>query len=992
MRLTGTIALACLILVLGEQRAHAQQPAPSQARSVKIVVFEPSPQPFTLEELDRFTGIKAGQPYSAGRIRAAIQNLFSTGRYADIAVDAVDSAEGVVLKFITEPSYFVSQVLVTGAKDPPNEGQLSGAAKLQLGTEFRESSIQPAIDNMQDRLRANGFYRAAIRPQIKRDPLTQQAHITFHVDAGQRARFDGIQLAAPLPAAFSTERAVIRATHWQRLFGIMGWRTATENRVRAGLDGIQNSFQNRDLLLSRVTLQRLEYHDLTNTITPHLDLDPGPRVLLRARGEKISRGRLKEFVPIFQERSVDRDLLVEGRRNLLEYFQSQGYFDAQVGFELLPRQKDQQIVEYVLAKGERHRLAALEIQGNRYFDEKTIRERLAIAPMTFLRYRRGRYGQKMLDRDIDSIRALYRSNGFPEAVVIPRIVNGYKGKQSDISVTLDIAEGRQWFVKNLVIDGIPDEDRAGLETELSSLEGQPFSETNIFADRDTVLSYYFNRGYPDAAFEWSLDAQDPEQPTRIRVKFNVRTGRRHYVKDVLVTGLSITNPKIVDDRIRFSKGEPLADASLADTQRRLYDLGIFAKVQVAVQNPGGNEDNKNVLYQLDEARRYSVNGGFGAEIARIGGGTSFNAPAGGAGFAPRVLLGVSRINFLGLGHTISLQTRASNIQQRVLLSYFAPQFQNRENLNLTIIGLFDSSRDVRTFAARRLESSIQLGQRLSRANSMQYRYAFRRVGVDQNSLNINPQLIPLFSQPTLTSIFSTTFIQDRRDDPLDAKRGIYNTVDFGFSSAAFGSRASFLRLVARNASYHRLNPHLTFARSFNFGIIQRTGEEVDIPLPERFFSGGSFSHRGFPNNQAGPRDDVTGFPLGGNALLMNSLELRFPLVGDNLGGVLFHDAGNVYSEFKKISFAYSQKQRPRDFDYMAQAIGLGFRYKTPIGPLRVDFGFSPNAARFGGFTGTRDELLRCAGPATVDPTRPRCSSVPQRINPFQFHFSLGQAF
>ena len=86
-------------------------------------------------------------------------------------------------------------------------------------------------------------------------------------------------------------------------------------------------------------------------------------------------GKLKEFVPIFQERSVDRDLLVEGRRNLLEYFQTQGYFDAQVGFEILPRQKDEQIVEYVLSRGERHRLVFLDIKGNRYFDQKTIRER-----------------------------------------------------------------------------------------------------------------------------------------------------------------------------------------------------------------------------------------------------------------------------------------------------------------------------------------------------------------------------------------------------------------------------------------------------------------------------------------------------------------------------------------------------------------------------------------------------------------------------------------
>ena len=977
------MALACRGLT------HAAPAVPSfEGRPIKVVVFDPSPQPFTIEELDRLIGIKAGETLKQSQIRIAIQNLFSTGRYADVTVDAEDQPDGIVLKFITEPTYFVGQVIVTGAKDPPNEGQLSGATKLQLGTEFRESLMQSVVENMQERLRANGFYQATIRPEVVRERNTQQARISLHVDTGQRARFDGLKLAG---APTLTEDAIIRATHWKTIFGIAGWRTATEARVRSGLEGVQRTYQNRDLLLSRVTLQRLEYHDLSNSITPHLSIEPGPKVLLRARGEKISRGRMKEFVPIFQERSVDRDLLVEGRRNLLEYFQSQGYFDAQVGFELLPRQKDEQVVEYVLARGERHRLAFLDIKGNKYFDQKTIRERLAITPATFLRYRRGRYGQKILDKDIESIRNLYRTNGFREAEVIPRIVNGYKGKPSDISVTLEINEGRQWFVKKLEIEGVPAADRENLLNELSSLEGQPFSESNIFSDRDAVLSYYFNRGYPDAAFEWNLTAVE-DVPTQMLVRFLVRTGRRQYVKDVLVSGLNITKPQLVNDRIRFSKGEPLADSSLADTQRRLYDLGIFAKVQVAVQNPGGNEDSKNVLYQLDEARRYSVNGGFGAEIARIGGGTSFNSPAGGAGFSPRVLLGVSRINLFGLGHTISLQTRASNIQQRVLLSYFAPQLLSSENLNLTVIGLFDSSRDVRTFAARRFESSIQLGQRLTRANSMQYRYAFRRVGVDENSLNINPQLIPLFSQPTRTSIFSTTFIQDRRDDPLDAKRGVYNTLDFGFSSSAFGSNASFLRLVARNATYHRVNSNVTFARSFNFGIIQRLGDATEIPLPERFFSGGSFSHRGFPNNQAGPRDDVTGFPLGGNALLMNSLELRFPLIGDELGGVLFHDAGNVYSSFKAISARYSQKQNPRDFDYMAQAIGLGFRYKTPIGPLRVDFGYSPNAARFSGFAGTRDQLLLCAGPSTVDPTRPRCSSVPQRITPFQFHFSLGQAF
>ena len=975
-------ALLFLTIAAGGGIAHGAIP---EGRAIRFVGFQPAAQPFTDDELAAITQIKPGSPYSLRSVRTAIQKLFATGRYVDIVVDAREDSEGVDLTFQTEAAYFVSRVTVNGAKDPPNEGQLSGSTKLQLGAPFQDSDMQPALDNMQERLRANGFYQASILPEVIRDPLRQTAQIAFLLDPGKRAHFDGVNVAGSTNAL--SYNALIRATGWKRFFGLMGWRTVTEARVRNGLDHVQEYFQDQDLLLSRVSLQRLEYKQKSNTVTPHLHIEPGPKVELRASGEKMSRGKLRQFVPIFQERSLDRDLLVEGRRNLLEYFQSQGFFDAQVGFELLPKQGDKQVVEYVLARGVRRRLANLDIVGNQYFDDSTIRERLSITPATLIRYRRGRFSQKLLDRDIESIQALYRSNGFREVEVQSTIVDAYGGKANDIGVTLQIAEGRQWFVEKMDFEGPTPDQLAYFQTALSSLEGQPYSEVNVLADRDTVLGYYFNLGYPDAVFEWSAVEEDQ----RVRLRFTVRPGKRQYVKDVVVSGLNVTRPKLVDDRIRFAPGDPLSDSSLADTQRRLYDLGIFAKVQVAVQNPDGEEERKTVLYQLDEARRYSVNAGIGAEIARIGGGTSFNAPAGGAGFAPRVLLGVSRLNFLGLGHTVSLQTRASSIQQRALLSYFAPQFQNSENLNLTFIGLFDNSRDVRTFTARRLEGSIQLGQRLSRANTLQYRYAFRRVTVDENTLNINSQLIPLFSQPVRTGIVSTTFIQDRRDDPLDAKRGIYNTLDFGFAARVYGSSTSFLRLVTRNATYHRINQNLTFARSFNFGVLSRTGGEAGIPLPERFFSGGSFSHRGFPNNQAGPRDDVTGFPLGGNALLMNSLELRFPLIGDSLGGVLFHDAGNVYSRVGAISFRYSQRNS-QDFDYMAHAVGFGVRYKTPIGPLRVDLGYGPNSARFNGFVGTRDELLRCAGPGTVDPTRPVCATVPQRINQFQFHFSLGQAF
>ena len=463
------------------------------------------------------------------------------------------------------------------------------------------------------------------------------------------------------------------------------------------------------------------------------------------------------------------------------------------------------------------------------------------------------------------------------------------------------------------------------------------------------------------------------------LEFKVNPGVREFVRSVLVNGLNRTDRDLVNQRISVASGDPLSQTRITESQKRLYDLGIFAKVNAALQNPDGEESSKYVLYSVEEARRYAINLGFGAEIARIGGGTTtLDSPAGATGFSPRVSIGVTRLNFLGLGHTVGLQTRVSTLQQRALFTYLAPQFEGDKNLSLQFAGLFDISKDVRTFSSRREEGSVQLGFKLSKAKTFQLRYTFRKVNIIGTPL-VTPELIPILSQPVRVGLIGASFIQDRRDDPTDAKRGVYNTLDASFATKVLGSQTGFGRVVARNSTYHRLNKTLTLARSTYFGTIQRYAGLADIPLAERFFSGGSSSHRGFPDNQAGPRDLETGFPLGGNALLMNSVELRFPLIGDNIGGVLFNDMGNVYSSLGNLSLRFSQRDRS-DFDYAVQSFGFGIRYRTPVGPVRVDLSLSPNSPHFYGFKGTYDQLIFGGG-----------TQVLQRINVFQFHFSLGQA-
>ncbi len=956
---------------------------PFEGKTVSSIVFDPVNQPLESQELARVIPFKTGDKLSASAVRSAIEALYATGRYADIAVDVSGAPDNsVAVRFQTELNYFIGRVSVEGASDPPNPGQVVTASKLQIGTLYSAGDLRQSIEDIQSRMRANGLFKATVAPQTTLEPRIEQVNIDYRIAPGPRARFDGVKIEG---APERPIESILRSTRWRRLL-VGPWKPLTESRLQSGIENVRSSYQKQDRLLAKVVLSALDYNDETNRVTPTLAIDAGPVVKVRAQGAKLSRGKLRQLLPIYQERSVDRSLLMEGRRNIVEYFQSQGYFDVSADFDALPVENGSQTILYTINRDQRHKMVALDIEGNRYFNNDTIRERMYVTPATWLRFRHGRYSQRYLDRDISAIEDLYQSNGFREVKVTANVDDDHKGVVGNIGVGIRVAEGSQWFVDGLQLDGVTEEDRDYLLSVIHSQPGQPFSDANVANDRDTILTYYFNRGYPDATFDWT--EKTVEGQTRVNLHFTVNPGRRVFVRDVITGGLQTTNQGLVTNRIRFGPGDPLSQARIFDTQRRLYDLGIFAKVQTALQNPDGNEDRKYVLYQMEEARRYSFTTGFGAEVARIGGGvTSFDAPAGAPGFAPRVSLGLSRINFLGLGHTVSVQTRFSTLQQRALFSYYAPQFQSSERLNLTFSTLFDNSRDVRTFAARRVEGSVQLGQKLSRANTVQYRFTYRDVFVDQNSVKITPQLIPILSQSVRVGLLSTTFIQDRRDDPLDARRGVYNTVDLGVSTKAFGSQSSFGRALVRNATYHRISRDLTFARTTTFGVIDRFGGLPEIPLPERFFSGGSTSHRGFPDNQAGPRDMTTGFPLGGTALLLNSLELRFPLIGDNLTGVFFHDAGNLYASVRDISFRVRQRDLA-DFNYMVHAAGFGIRYRTPVGPIRVDLALSPNSPRFRGFQGSREDLLTCApptGPVT-------CTTVNQRINVFQFHFSLGQAF
>ena len=978
-----------LLLAAAQPAALLAQYQKYEGMNVAEIRFEPAAQPLETGEIREILPLKAGQPLRIAEVRAAVERLFATGRYADIQVDARPSPNGVAIVFLTRNSWFVGDISAVGhISAPPNPGQLENAARLDLGAPFSDALIQEAVTGQRRLLESNGLYSAEIRPTL--DFLTgggfQQVNVRFDVKSGPRASFG----APVLTGDFQMDPAKILTALKFRRWMVHSWKPVTETRLRQGLDGVRALYQNENRLEAKISLESIRYDAASNSAIPTIRIDAGPRIVLNPVGAKLSERQLRRYVPVFEEHAVDHDLLVEGARNLRDYFQSQGYFDAQVQFKEQRISNDQASVDFLIVTGARHKLVYIGIGGNKYFDTPSIRERMYLQTAAFLQFPHGRYSEHLLAQDEDAIVSLYQANGFRDVKVSHRLVDGYRGRPGEIAVFLDIAEGPQTLIASLHVEGVERLDKAGILSQLSSVAGQPFSEFSVAVDRDAILAQYFEKGFPNATFEWS--AKPAAERGRVDLLYTIREGRDQVVRQVVATGYKTTRPGLIDSNLTLKPGDPLSPTAITDAQRRLYDLGVFSKVDAAIQDPDGETTSKYVLYNMDEARRYSLAVGLGAELGRIGGCRNcLDAPAGATGFSPRISFDISRNNLWGVAHSISLRTRASTLDQRVLLNYSWPRVGLNPDFNISFTGLYEDSRDVRTADFKRAEGSAQLSQRLSRATTLFYRLTYRRVSV--SNLKVTEFALSQLLQPVRVGMPSLNLVQDRRDDPVEPHKGVYTTLDLGLASHAFGSQRNFTRFLARNASYYSLGRKLVLARSTEFGDIRPfnyQGSTLDaIPLPERFFGGGNTSHRGFPENEAGPRDIGTGFPLGGTAVLFNQTELRFPIIGENIGGALFHDFGNIFSDLKSMSFRTSQRD-VQDFDYMVHAVGLGVRYRTPVGPLRLDLAYSVNPPYFYGFKGTLQDLLN----AGVDPCNPniggRCQV--QSVGHFQFFFSIGQTF
>lgn len=1009
-----TLAVFCALVALPAPPQTNQSTAPAAAQS------DVSNQSGTLAkyEGETVTGIdfrgatgidtatlrslivqKDGQPLDRDKLRASIEALYATGRFATLQVEAEaepGAHKQLRLVFIVTQNYFNGAITADGTpqKGNPKSNQLIAASQLDLGAVFSEDKAVSSIERMKKIFADNGYYQATVTYTLEPNVNDSQMAIHFHATPGPLARIGNVTIQGDTGIPPDQVRSLTKLK--------AGNKVVAEHVTRA-LERLRKHYQKNDHLEAQVSLIDRQYHAGTNQLDYVFQVDQGPTVSITTEGEGVSKGQLKKLVPVYQENSVDDDLLNEGRRNLRDYLQTKGYFDAAVEVQRHPVTDQNHLnIVYVIDPGIRHKLVSVKVEGNTYFDTSTIRERMAVEPSSLI-LPNGRFSQRLLTDDVTSIKYLYQANGFLDIKVSGDLQDNYKSKKNEMQIVIKIDEGPQTLVNELKVEGANSTTPEELLPRLSNLKGQPFSEASVVNDRDAITYYYYDRGFPNVQFE-SAATPVAGVPQRMDVVYKITEGQRVFVNRVLVSGLKYTRPYVVDRQMRIHDYDALSQSRMVDSQRRLYSLGLFNEVNMAVQNPEGQEPSKDVLFNIQEAKRWTFRYGGGIEFATGNIPTTSN-PQGATGVSPNAVLEITRLNLFGRDQTFSIRGRYGLLTRRGLATYESPHLFHRENWRIIVSALYDNTADVNTFASERLEGALQAEQRYNRFTTLIYGLTFQRVAIDPNSLVIDPTLIALYSKPVFIAMPTFTMLRDRRDDPINPKKGSYNAMNLGLATSALGSQTNFGRILLDNSTYYTFKKKWVIARRTQIGIEKPYGtnnfidisklppntlpeEATQIPLPELFFAGGSNSLRSFSINQAGPRDEQTGYPIGGQGLFVNNIELRtppvqLPFVGNNLGFVFFHDMGNVFDTANHIISGMLTFNQPsiadcsaRDsktlcnFSYDSQAIGMGIRYKTPVGPVRFDLGYAVNATRYPVHDENETQSLR-------------------RIN---VYFSIGQTF
>jgi outer membrane protein insertion porin family len=959
----GVIVSVIFILLIDilANRAAAQDNQPAtydgfEGRTVSKVDIARSPV-MNVEVFRSLIQQKAGEPFSMAAIRDSVAALQKTKLFSQVQVKVEPEQTGLDVTFLLQPAFYVGMIFFPGASALSYPRMLQ-AVNIPEQTPFVEDLVTNGKGGLLELFRHDGFFEAKVDPETQRDEKHLVVNLTYHTTLGERAKIGDLTFQGATEKEAAEMRAALNSL-WAKVKGgsLKRGQPYTQARITKSLDYLRQRLQKSGHLTPIVRLAPPSYDASTRRAHLTFEVQPGPLVSIRVNGAHVWKRTLRKLIPIYEENVVDRELADEGGRNLVSYFQSKSYFDVRVDAHF-DQKPDSISVVYDVHKGSKHRVQEVHFEGNHYFDDKELEAHVPLKKAHLL-LSRGKLSNDLVRKSVASLTNLYKNEGFAKAKVEPQV----RDHEPQIDVTFRIFEGEQDRVNALQVVNAQDQPMQPMTRRpLNLAPGKPYSRKLLEDDRSQILADYIDHGYLNAHFD-STATPAPENPHLINVVYKIDPGPLARIGEVALMGTQRAQPKflrkITDSNVK--EGQPLSEGRLLSSESDLYNLGIFDWANISPLRPIEGQEYEEVLVKVHESKRNVLDFGVGFEaMPRTG-----NIPVGAVAlpglppislgnrfrtsqqsfFGPRFSFQYARRDLRGRAETASLGVLYSRLDQRGSANYSDPRFRGSSWASLySISGERTTENPIYTAVLGQASWQVEKFLDAKHTKTVRLRYSFQRTNLSNITI---PELVLPQDQRVRTSTFSVEFVRDTRDQPLDAHHGIYQTATFGVTPTALGSSSDFTRFLGQTAFYRPIRPWLIWANNFRIGLASPFANSF-VPLSERFFSGGADSLRGFAIDGAGPQRPVTvcsnpsdpstcsliSVPVGGHMLAIVNSEARFPIpLKSGLGGVVFYDGGNVYSNINLHQFV----------SHYSNSIGFGFRYHTPVGPVRIDIGHLLNA-------------------------------------------------
>ena len=917
---------------------------------------------------------RKGEPFSRDKVYKTVDALKATGKFKEVQVQVDPEAEGVRVLLILEPAIWFGMFEFPGAERFAYS-RLVQVANFPPQAPYNIDDVERDRQSLLTFFRQEGYFQAEVAPETKVDDKHGLANVFFHVTLKQKAKFGDVILADATPEQAAKLQHALQ-TIWARGRGaaIRPGKPYRRSTLNKATNYLQSQLAKEDLLAAQVKLQGAEYHADTNRADIHLEVKTGPPIHVRVEGAHLYPWTRKSLLPFYQGIGVDDESIQEGRQALLSYFQAKGYFDAAVDAKSTTGTSGNTIV-YTIAKEKKHKVTDVRLAGNKQISGGELVPHIAVEKKHFLSV--GKFSDKLVRTSVKNLQAVYQSQGFSSAKVTSKVENG----GGDIRVSFQVQEGPRNIVNSLQIEGadtFPQTSFAPNGLKLGA--GKPYSQALVEADRANIVAQYLKAGYLTSSFRQTAKVVSKDDPHHINVVYHIYEGPQVFAGDIVTLGREHTQQRLIDEDVSSIHPQtPLTETQLLTSESQLYNhTGVFDWAEVDPKRQITTQTKEDVLVKVHEAKKNQITYGFGFEVINRGGSVPSGTvtlpglpPVGLPSsftssqqtfYGPRGTFQFTRNNVRGKGETLSFTGFAGRLDQRGAAYYIDPNFRWTKWRATTSLSA-EKNEENPIYSSRQEVGSFQLQRDLDKAKTttLFLRYSFSQTNLTRVLI---PTLVLQEDRNVRLSTLAANLTKDTRDNLLDAHKGMLRSMELNFNTTKLGSSVDFAKINGQIAYYKTGFHDIVFANSLRVGLAQPFANSR-VPISEAFFTGGGNSLRGFPLDGAGPQRSVKvcpdgtsncqtyiQVPSGGNELLLINSEARIPLpIKKGLGIVAFYDGGNV---FPRIGF--------HDFGSLyTHNVGLGLRYATPVGPVRIDLGHN-------------------------------LSTHVQGVNSTQYFISIGQAF